>query len=211
MRTFARAVLSALLFFAVLAVAKPVSAYADVGISFGFMGPGTTFDPCDYYDYYDQPPPWGLPADYCAYPVYFEPVYYNGFWYRGPIYYRWYRGQRMFWLNGGWHRQCVARRRAASGCRLAEIAAVGTTDFARACIPPRASGQCRVRGAACRAVVRRGSIAVRAGSAACIPTAVQDPGRAACGPMAEGLLHAADLAAGIPVVARDMVAAINAW
>ena len=101
MRTLAKSVLGALLF--VAAIAAPVSASADVGISFGFMGPGVTFDPCDYYDYYNQPPPWGLPADYCAYPVYFEPVYYNGFWYRGPIYYRWYRGQRVFWLNGGWH------------------------------------------------------------------------------------------------------------
>jgi len=103
MLTFAKAVLGALLLMAVSAVAAPVPAYADAGISFGFMGPGATFDPCDYYDYYNQPPPWGLPADYCAYPVYFEPVYYNGFWYRGPIYYRWYRGQRVFWLNGGWH------------------------------------------------------------------------------------------------------------
>lgn len=101
MRVFARTVLGALFFVAVSAMA-PVSAYADAGISFGFMGPGATFDPCDYYDYYNQPPPWGLPADYCAYPVYSEPVYYNGSWYRGPIYYRWYRGQRVFWLNGGW-------------------------------------------------------------------------------------------------------------
>jgi hypothetical protein len=104
MRQFAKATLGALLFAAaMLATTLPASAYVDVGISFGFAGPGYTFDPCDYYDYYDAPPPWGLPPDYCEYPVYFEPVFYGGFWYRGPIYYRWYHGDRVFWLNGGWH------------------------------------------------------------------------------------------------------------
>ena len=83
--------------------AAPASAQDDLGFSFG-IGPGFVpySDPCDYYDYYDEPPPWGLPPDYCDYPVYFEPVYYDGYWYRGPIYSRWYGGERLFWLNGGW-------------------------------------------------------------------------------------------------------------
>jgi hypothetical protein len=83
--------------------AAPASAQDDLGFSFG-IGPGFVpySDPCDYYDYYDEPPPWGLPPDYCNYPVYFEPVYYDGYWYRGPIYSRWYGGERLFWLNGGW-------------------------------------------------------------------------------------------------------------
>ena len=34
-----------------------------------------------------------------------QPVYFDGYWYRGPIYYRWNGGERMFWLNGGWRRQ----------------------------------------------------------------------------------------------------------
>jgi hypothetical protein len=80
-----------------------VSAQTGPGVSFGFGGPNFVFgDPCDYYDYYDQPPPWGLPPDYCEYPVYFEPVYVDGIWYRGPIYYRWNHGRRLFWLHGGW-------------------------------------------------------------------------------------------------------------
>jgi hypothetical protein len=29
-------------------------------------------------------------------------VFFDGFWYRGPIYYRWTHGHRVFWLNGGW-------------------------------------------------------------------------------------------------------------
>jgi hypothetical protein len=87
---------------ATLAMTAPASAY--VGIEFGFGGPDFAFgDPCDYYDYYDEAPPWGLPPDYCDYPVYFEPVYFDGTWYRGPIYYRWTHGRRLFWLHGGWH------------------------------------------------------------------------------------------------------------
>lgn len=56
---------------------------------------------CDAYDYYD--PPWGYPPDYCNYNVWYEPVYVGGLWYSGPVYYRDFGGERMFWLNGGWH------------------------------------------------------------------------------------------------------------
>lgn len=99
MKTTAKALLGALL----LAGASFTSASAqiDVGISFGSDVP-YGFDPCDYYDYYNEPPPWGLPDDYCDYPVYFEPVYFDGYWYQGPIYYRWYHGKRKYWLHGGW-------------------------------------------------------------------------------------------------------------
>jgi hypothetical protein len=102
MKIFAKAALGAsMLAGAVLAT---VPASASVGIEFGFGGPGFAFgDPCAYYDYYDEPPPWGLPPDYCDYPVYFEPVFFDGYWYRGPIYYRWTHGRRLFWLHGGWH------------------------------------------------------------------------------------------------------------
>ncbi len=103
MKTIVKAMLGALMLAgASVGLAQPASAYVDVGISFGF-GDGTYgFDPCDYYDYYDEPPPWGLPDDYCDYPVWFEPVFFGGSWYRGPIYYRWTHGRRMFWLNGNW-------------------------------------------------------------------------------------------------------------
>jgi hypothetical protein len=107
MKIYAKVALSALLLAGATALsATPASAQVSSGISFGYGDDGyTTFsDPCDYYDYYNEPPPWGLPPDYCDYPVYFEPVYYGGNWYRGPIYYRWYGGDRLFWLNGGWRR-----------------------------------------------------------------------------------------------------------
>ena len=102
MKILAKAALgAAMLAAATFATTAPASAY--VGIEFGFGGPGFAFgDPCEYYDYYDEPPPWGLPPDYCDYPVYFEPVFFGGYWYRGPIYYRWAHGRRMFWLHGGW-------------------------------------------------------------------------------------------------------------
>lgn len=101
MKMFAKSALGAFMLAAgTLAFTAPASAQA--GISFGFGDGFYGFDSCDYYDYYDQAPPWGLPDDYCDYPVYFEPVFFDGFWYRGPIYYRWTHGHRVFWLNGGW-------------------------------------------------------------------------------------------------------------
>ena len=82
-----------------------VPAKADVGIGFSFGYDGGYFsNSCDYYDYYDVAPPWGMPPDYCEYPVYFDPIFWGGSWYRGPIYYRWYGGERLYWLNGGWRR-----------------------------------------------------------------------------------------------------------
>ena len=86
---------------AAFASAAPAAARGYVGFSFGFGYPAYD-NPCDYYDYYDAPPPWGLPPDYCEYNVFWEPVYWGGEWYRGPIYYRWDHGRRVYWLNGGW-------------------------------------------------------------------------------------------------------------
>jgi len=101
MKSLSKAIVGALMLAgASLSATSSASAYFDAGISFG--DPDYNFDPCDYYDYYDEAPPWGLPQDYCDYPVYFEPVYFGGSWYRGPIYYRWTHGRRLFWLNGGW-------------------------------------------------------------------------------------------------------------
>jgi hypothetical protein len=90
---------------AALAITTPAAARASIGISFGFGLPGyASFGPCDYYHYYDAPPPWGLPPNYCDDDVYFQPVFWDGEWYRGPIYYRWEDGERVFWLNGRWRR-----------------------------------------------------------------------------------------------------------
>jgi hypothetical protein len=102
MNRYAKVALSAVLLAGAMALGAIPASAQSVGFSFGY---GPVFsDPCAYYDYYDQPPPWGLPPDYCDYPVYFEPVFVDGYWYRGPIYYRWQGGERLFWLNGGWRR-----------------------------------------------------------------------------------------------------------
>jgi len=107
---------------AAIAGAAPAAAHTSVGISFGFGGPvyGPAYGPaygyggpCAYYDYYDVPPPWGLPPGYCGYRVYYDPVFWGGSWYRGPIYYRWYGGHRQYWLNGGWRHDEWRGRRPA--------------------------------------------------------------------------------------------------
>ena len=46
---------------------------------------------------------WGCPGEFWNYPVYYCPVFYDGFWFRGPVYYRIYYGQPFFWVHGGWH------------------------------------------------------------------------------------------------------------
>lgn len=119
MKTIARFAAGAVFLAGVAVIgATPAAAHTSVGISFGFgvgpgygyygpgygyaYGPGYGGDDCDYYDYYDVPPPWGLPPGYCGYPVYYGPVYWGDTWYRGPIYYRWDGDRRLFWLNGGW-------------------------------------------------------------------------------------------------------------
>jgi hypothetical protein len=114
MRQIAKATLGTLMLVgATFSMTVPAS--ASVGVEFGFGGPDFAFgDPCDYYDYYNEAPPWGLPPDYCEYPVYFEPVYFEGTWYRGPIYYRWTHGRRLFWLHGGWREDAWRGPRPAS-------------------------------------------------------------------------------------------------
>ncbi|MFZ1007140.1 MAG: hypothetical protein WAN65_09900 [Candidatus Sulfotelmatobacter sp.] len=47
---------------------------------------------------------WGCPGDYWGFPVFYGPVYYDGEWYNGPVYYREYDGGYEYWVHGGWHR-----------------------------------------------------------------------------------------------------------
>jgi hypothetical protein len=53
----------------------------------GYYGASYGSSYCDYYA-----PPWGYPPDYCRYQIWNQPVFYGGFWYGGPIYYRHYAG-----------------------------------------------------------------------------------------------------------------------
>jgi hypothetical protein len=105
MKMIAKTIIAASILGTAIALTAPASAGVRIGISFGWFGAGVApfADPCDYYDYYDEAPPWGLPPDYCDYPVYFGSIFWGGTWYRGPIYYRWDGGRRLYWLNGNWH------------------------------------------------------------------------------------------------------------
>jgi hypothetical protein len=96
------------------ALAPAAKADGDIGISFGYDDAFTGFDPCDYYRYYDTAPPWGLPDDYCNDLVSFDPVYYDGFWYRGPIYHRHHHGKEEVWLHGGWREDGWSGKRPAA-------------------------------------------------------------------------------------------------
>jgi len=35
---------------------------------------------------------------------YYDPIYFGGAWYHGPYRWRMVHGVRVFWVNGGWHR-----------------------------------------------------------------------------------------------------------
>ena len=47
---------------------------------------------------------WGCPGDYWGYPVFYGPVYFDGEWYDGPVYYREVDGGYEYWVHGDWHR-----------------------------------------------------------------------------------------------------------
>ncbi|HEY2070777.1 MAG TPA: hypothetical protein VGG48_14575 [Rhizomicrobium sp.] len=61
-------------------------------------GVAADYDSGGYCDSY------GCPDGYWDYPVYYGPVYSNGAWFNGPVYYRDYGGERWFWVRGGWRR-----------------------------------------------------------------------------------------------------------
>jgi hypothetical protein len=69
-------------------------AKADVAIGFNF-GPSDV-------DMAFGTPCYGM--GYCPYRVYRQPVYLDGYWYQGPIYYREVRGVPYFWYHGNWRR-----------------------------------------------------------------------------------------------------------
>ena len=77
---------------------QPANAGVGVSIGIGIPGPG-----------YGYVSPYGagyVGPGYVAYDdsYYYDPIYIGGAWYHGP--YRWQmrHGVRMFYVNGGWHR-----------------------------------------------------------------------------------------------------------
>lgn len=47
---------------------------------------------------------FGCPSRYWAYPIYYGPVFYDGAWFRGPVYTRVVDGEHWYWIHGAWHR-----------------------------------------------------------------------------------------------------------
>jgi hypothetical protein len=80
------------------AVMVPTVASAGVSVSVGVPGvaigvgvPGVVYAPGPGYDPYDGG-------------MYYDPIYFGGAWYHGPYRWRMEHGERVFFVDGGWHR-----------------------------------------------------------------------------------------------------------
>ncbi len=87
-----------------LGLAAPASAGVSVGVSVGTPGVVVGVgNPCYR--------PFRFRPAYCGYPVYGQPLFVDGVWYRGPVYVRTVGGERYFWLHNGWVRDRVTFHR----------------------------------------------------------------------------------------------------
>ena len=96
MRISFKTALAALVVAGGAAIAAPASAQS-FGLGIGPNG-GLTFS-YDSGGYCDD---YGCPNDFWNMPVYYGPVFWGGYWYDGPLYYRVWRGQRQYWIRGAW-------------------------------------------------------------------------------------------------------------
>jgi hypothetical protein len=90
MKMILRSTLAAAVLAAGAAALLPTAASAGVDISVGVGVPGVYATGPGYSPYEGQ--------------MYYDPIFYDGSWYHGPYRWRMEDGQRVFWLNGGWHR-----------------------------------------------------------------------------------------------------------
>ena len=70
---------------AVAPTAGTAGVTVSVGIGAPYYAPGPGYSPYDGQVYYD-------------------PIYFGGAWYHGPYRWRVLDGERVFWVDGGWHR-----------------------------------------------------------------------------------------------------------
>jgi len=89
MKTILKSTLSAAML-ASAAILLPTIATAGVDVSVGIGVPGAVYAPGPGYSPYEGG-------------MYYDPIYFGGSWYHGPYRWRMEHGQRVFWLNGGWH------------------------------------------------------------------------------------------------------------
>ncbi|MBL6853209.1 MAG: hypothetical protein ISS15_00445 [Alphaproteobacteria bacterium] len=47
---------------------------------------------------------YGCPDRFWRYPVHYGPVFVDGHWFKGPVYFRGYGWNRQYWVHGSWHR-----------------------------------------------------------------------------------------------------------
>jgi hypothetical protein len=73
------------------AMTAPSSATAGVNVSVGIGTPDLVYSPGPGYAPYEGQ-------------LYYDPIYFGGAWYHGPYRWRVVHGQRVFWVDGGWHR-----------------------------------------------------------------------------------------------------------
>jgi hypothetical protein len=89
---------------ATLGVAMPANAGVAVGVTVGAPGVAVQVgNPCFR--------PFRFRPAYCGFPVYGQPLFVDGAWYRGPVYVRTVGGERYFWVHNGWVRDRVAFHR----------------------------------------------------------------------------------------------------
>lgn len=106
MKTFSKAVLGSLMLAGTaIATAAPAEARVGVAVNLGLFAPPVVRPA------YVLPESCYGPGYYlnCTYPVYSEPVFWNGYWYPNARY-RIVAGHREFWINRGWHEVRVGPR-----------------------------------------------------------------------------------------------------
>ncbi len=92
------------------ALTASAPAQAQVGLSISIPGIAFSYSSGGYCDR------WGCPDEFWDYPVSYCPVYYGGSWYRGPAYYRVYRGRYQYWIRGSWRYDAWGRTRPNWAC-----------------------------------------------------------------------------------------------
>jgi hypothetical protein len=101
MKTIAKLALGGLMLAgAAAATTAPASAGVAVGVNIGVPGVAVGYG----YGYGNvcARPYWVRPAWCGGYPVYGAPLFVDGGWYRGPVYYRYTGGARYFWIHDRW-------------------------------------------------------------------------------------------------------------
>ncbi len=74
---------------------------AGISFSFSFGVPNGVAFSHESGGYCDD---WGCPDAYWDMPIYYGPVFWDGHWYKGPLYYREWHGKRWYWVRGDWRR-----------------------------------------------------------------------------------------------------------